>query len=220
MVSTASSPTMVGRDGELDTLLELERNARSGMPRAVVIGGEAGIGKSRLVREFVSRVEPDAVVCVGECVDLGSVSVPFAPVRGIVRALWDRFGADGIAAAAGPGMSRLLSLLPASVFPDRPVPTGGIRVPRPAERFRARAAGDFRRRQHPRARPGGRALGGSRDPEPHALPASVSPPRSDPCGDHLSQRGPRPPSSPPARARRARSRARRHPPRAAWTGPR
>ena len=120
---------MVGRDGELDVLLELERSARSGTPRAVVIGGEAGIGKSRLVREFVSRIEPDAVVGIGECVDLGSVSVPFAPVRGIVRALWDRFGADGIAAAAGPGMSRLLSLLPASVFPDRPVPKADFEYP-------------------------------------------------------------------------------------------
>ncbi len=129
MVSTSSSPTMVGRDGELDVLLELERSARSGSPRAVVIGGEAGIGKSRLVREFVARVDPDAVVCIGECVDLGSVSVPFAPVRGIVRALWDRFGADGIAAAAGPGMSWLLSLLPASVFPDRPVPKADFEYP-------------------------------------------------------------------------------------------
>jgi DNA-binding CsgD family transcriptional regulator/tetratricopeptide (TPR) repeat protein len=129
MVSTASSPTMVGRDGELDMLLELERSTRSGVPRAVVIGGEAGIGKSRLVREFIARVEPDAVVGIGECVDLGSVSVPFAPVRGIVRALWDRFGADGIAAAAGPGMSRLLSLLPASVFPERPVPTADFEYP-------------------------------------------------------------------------------------------
>jgi ATP/maltotriose-dependent transcriptional regulator MalT len=129
MVSTSSSPTMVGRDGELDVLLELERSARSGSPRAVVIGGEAGIGKSRLVREFVARVEADAVICVGECVDLGSVSVPFAPVRGIVRALWDRFGADGIAAAAGPGMSRLLALLPASVFPDRPIPKADFEYP-------------------------------------------------------------------------------------------
>ena len=47
---------MVGREEELSTLLYLSEAVRAGMGRAVVITGEPGLGKSRLIAEWKSRI--------------------------------------------------------------------------------------------------------------------------------------------------------------------
>ncbi len=47
---------MVGREGELDQLLAAWRRTQDGDPQVVWVTGEPGIGKSRLVREFISQV--------------------------------------------------------------------------------------------------------------------------------------------------------------------
>jgi MoxR-like ATPase len=49
------SSVMVGRTGELRRLQALTSELAE--PRVVLISGEAGVGKSRLVREFVQTVE-------------------------------------------------------------------------------------------------------------------------------------------------------------------
>jgi len=59
--SSAELP-FVGREAELDELdLALQRCARTGTGRIVVIAGEAGIGKSRLLDELERRAEASAV---------------------------------------------------------------------------------------------------------------------------------------------------------------
>jgi class 3 adenylate cyclase/tetratricopeptide (TPR) repeat protein len=66
---------MVGRDRELDALVGLLEDAvDSGRPRLVVVYGPAGIGKSRLVQEFVRIVSSrhaNAVVLRGRCLAAG-----------------------------------------------------------------------------------------------------------------------------------------------------
>ncbi|MBO2454848.1 AAA family ATPase [Actinomadura barringtoniae] len=47
--------SFVARDAELDALHEAFRRAREAGPVTVLVGGEAGIGKSRLVAEFAAR---------------------------------------------------------------------------------------------------------------------------------------------------------------------
>lgn len=47
---------MVGRDQELSTLLHLAETVSAGIGRAVVIVGEPGLGKSRLVEEWKSKI--------------------------------------------------------------------------------------------------------------------------------------------------------------------
>ena len=47
---------MIGRDGELATLVNAWNAARTGKGKAFAIVGDAGIGKSRLVSEFLRRV--------------------------------------------------------------------------------------------------------------------------------------------------------------------
>ena len=51
------SAVMVGRDADLRLLTELLDRAASGDPQLVLILGEAGLGKSRLVRELLAGLQ-------------------------------------------------------------------------------------------------------------------------------------------------------------------
>ncbi len=71
-------PVLVGRVEELDALQRLWASAvRHG--GVVFVTGEAGIGKSRLVRELVSEVGPSDVVASGRAVPTGTAE-PFRPI--------------------------------------------------------------------------------------------------------------------------------------------
>src|SRR5579862_2382608 len=70
------SGNFVGRASELAALVDALADQRV---RAVLVSGEAGIGKSRLVAEFASRAGAGALVLVGHCPELGEGGVPFAP---------------------------------------------------------------------------------------------------------------------------------------------
>lgn len=50
-------PPFVGRSGEMARLRALLRRAGDGNPSVVLVGGESGVGKSRLVREFLLEAE-------------------------------------------------------------------------------------------------------------------------------------------------------------------
>ena len=65
----------------------------------MLIGGEAGIGKTRLVEEFAARASAGgARVLAGGCLDLGTDSLLFAPFAAVLRELVRDLGADGVAA--------------------------------------------------------------------------------------------------------------------------
>jgi DNA-binding CsgD family transcriptional regulator len=92
MTTTLASPTFVGRTEELARLAAAGDRAAGGTPTAVLIGGEAGVGKTRLVGEVVAGARAaGATVLAGGCVELGGEGVPFAPLiealRGFVRDL-------------------------------------------------------------------------------------------------------------------------------------
>jgi DNA-binding CsgD family transcriptional regulator len=82
----AVSPVLVGRDTEIAVLAESWARVRDGSPATVLIGGEAGIGKTRMVRQFTA--DADAEVLYGGCVDL-SGGLPFAPFTAALRAHTD-----------------------------------------------------------------------------------------------------------------------------------
>ncbi|MFJ4619436.1 AAA family ATPase [Streptomyces sp. NPDC088812] len=106
------SPVFVGRADELVTLSEALSRAAGGAPQALLIGGEAGVGKTRLVEEFAAAAgRRDAVVALGGCVEIGADGLPFAPFSTALRAL-RRAVPDAWAAAAAGQEEELARLLP------------------------------------------------------------------------------------------------------------
>ncbi|MBT2487573.1 AAA family ATPase [Streptomyces sp. ISL-96] len=106
------SPVFVGRAGELAQLTDALARATAGEPQALLVGGEAGVGKTRLVEEFFEAAcRQDAVVVVGGCVEIGADGLPFAPFSTALRAL-RRMLPDEVAAAAAGQEGELARLLP------------------------------------------------------------------------------------------------------------
>ncbi|NYI06546.1 helix-turn-helix transcriptional regulator [Allostreptomyces psammosilenae] len=106
------SPVFVGRERESARLDALLDQAVEGEPGAVLIGGEAGIGKTRLLDEFLRRAEGrGAVTVVGSCLELGADGLPWAPFVSAFRALHQRLGPE-LAAAARGNEEQLARLLP------------------------------------------------------------------------------------------------------------
>ncbi|AKN75212.1 hypothetical protein QR97_09065 [Streptomyces sp. PBH53] len=92
----------VGRTDELDTLNDALARAAAAEPQALLLGGEAGVGKTRLVEEFATAAAGrEAVVAVGGCVEIGADGLPFAPFSTALRALRDALPEQFAAAAAG-----------------------------------------------------------------------------------------------------------------------
>ncbi|WP_235508131.1 AAA family ATPase [Agromyces sp. Soil535] len=107
-----SAPAMIGRDADLARLDERLDEVRAGAPFTVIVGGEAGIGKTRLIREFEAGLPADVRLLAGQCVDLGSVAAPYAPVKTALRTLVAQEGAERVLEAVGPGRAALVALLP------------------------------------------------------------------------------------------------------------
>ena len=76
---------MIGRSRELLALTEAYRDAGS-IPAAVVISGEAGIGKSRLVSEFLVGL-PQGRGVRGSCLQLAGEPLPFAAIEEALQQL-------------------------------------------------------------------------------------------------------------------------------------
>ncbi|WP_037641284.1 helix-turn-helix transcriptional regulator [Streptomyces bicolor] len=100
--SRSVSPVFVGRATELETLHDALARAAAGDPQALLIGGEAGVGKTRLVEEFAGAAAREgAVVVLGGCVEIGADGLPFAPFSTALRALRRELPEELTAAAAG-----------------------------------------------------------------------------------------------------------------------
>ena len=81
----------VGRDDDLETLLDAVAAAREGRGSVLFVRGEAGIGKSRLVYEARTRPEgEDMTWLVGRCISYGG-GIPYLPIVDLVK---DAFGID------------------------------------------------------------------------------------------------------------------------------
>ena len=106
---------LVGREREVVALgAELERTW-SWSTRCVVLGGEAGIGKTRLagaLAEVASEADPAGRVVWGQCVDLGADGIPYAPFLPVLRALATDMGGQRLGEVLGPGRAELARLLP------------------------------------------------------------------------------------------------------------
>ncbi len=110
---SALSPVFVGRRQELAGLTDALERASGGEPQALLVGGEAGVGKTRLLEEFLAAARArGAVTAVGGCLELGADGLPFAPFATALRSLHRTLGDAELAAAVAGHEAELARLLP------------------------------------------------------------------------------------------------------------
>ncbi len=85
--------------------------------RFVIMGGDAGAGKTTVVEVFVADLfgplaDRKAQVIRGQCVPMGGEGLPYAPIVGALRDLVNQHGRDQILEWAGAGREALGALLP------------------------------------------------------------------------------------------------------------
>jgi DNA-binding CsgD family transcriptional regulator len=106
------SPVFIGRQDEMRALERLLDRARARDAAFALIGGEAGVGKTRLARELSARAAGEGFcVLTGQCVELGAEGLPLAPLVDALRTLARTMPPDvlaGVLGPAAPGLSRLL----------------------------------------------------------------------------------------------------------------
>jgi DNA-binding CsgD family transcriptional regulator/tetratricopeptide (TPR) repeat protein len=108
-----ASAAFIGRRGELRALRAALSRAADGDPAVVLVGGEAGIGKTRLVSELTAACAADGTrVLTGGCVPVGEGSLPYAPVVEVLRALVAELGPDTVRELVGPSWPELARLAP------------------------------------------------------------------------------------------------------------
>ncbi len=113
VIGRISSPRFVGRADELTALQRAVSAALEGAGSVVLVAGEPGIGKSRMIGELVGRLKCSGVsVLVGECPPLGDGELPFAPIVGVLRALVRQRGTDELDELSDRARGELAHLLP------------------------------------------------------------------------------------------------------------
>lgn len=113
MAGRVSSPELVGRACELEVLGSALRDMAGGGRLLVVVEGEAGVGKSRLVQAFVgAAARAGATVATGSCLALGDEGVPYAPFAELLRTLAGQLPTDDAAAFLDGGGSPLTLIAP------------------------------------------------------------------------------------------------------------
>ena len=115
-----SSPQLVGRDPEIETLNAALEEAEGGRPSLTLLIGEAGVGKTRLVRETeaVGR-DRGMLVMSGDCLELSGVELPYAPIAAALREVPEAMIDPAIARLPPQARDEL-----AHAFPDVIGPTG------------------------------------------------------------------------------------------------
>ncbi|SNY39093.1 helix-turn-helix transcriptional regulator [Paractinoplanes atraurantiacus] len=108
-----SRDDLVGRRAESARLVDALAAAAGGRPSTVLLSGEAGVGKTALLRAFADGAEASgARVLTGACVDLSSGDLPYVPVVEALRSLVRDAGEQDVRRLAGPGWSSLARMAP------------------------------------------------------------------------------------------------------------
>jgi DNA-binding CsgD family transcriptional regulator/tetratricopeptide (TPR) repeat protein len=127
MAGRVSSPSLVGRGEELMRLDAALDQARAGSPATVLVAGEAGVGKSRLLSEFAARANrTGARTLTGGCVALIEGELAYLPIVEALRDLLRQLKPAAVAALLAGGRSELARLLPELGQADRPPPDPGL----------------------------------------------------------------------------------------------
>ena len=113
MVDDGDRDRYVGRHSENARLVAALDAAARGHGSTVIVGGEAGIGKTRLVEHLtITASERGATVMGGACLPTGSGASPYAPFVEALRKLARSVEPGRLAAVLGPARPEIARLLP------------------------------------------------------------------------------------------------------------
>jgi DNA-binding CsgD family transcriptional regulator/tetratricopeptide (TPR) repeat protein len=108
-----SSPVLVGRDAEVARLRAALERAAGGQPAIVVVAGEAGVGKTRLVAELLGDAgQPAAVALTGGCLDVGEGVLAYSPMVEALRPLAGVMDSGELERVLGGARAELARLVP------------------------------------------------------------------------------------------------------------
>jgi predicted ATPase len=117
--------SLVGRDAEISTLEDALLSAMRGDGGVVIVGGEAGMGKTRLVTELTTRARRRGCVVVAGACSEAELSLPYLP---FLEAIGNHLAREDLAALRDRLGSAAEDL--AQLFPQmgRPAPAGNEAV--------------------------------------------------------------------------------------------
>jgi DNA-binding CsgD family transcriptional regulator/tetratricopeptide (TPR) repeat protein len=122
------APELVGRELELAALEAALAGSAAGNGRVVLVAGDAGIGKTALLRSFVTHAQSARVgVLVGECSETGA-SRPFGPFVEVLRSALATFPTDVVERSLQSRARELVRFVPERT-------SGRLELPSGAERF-------------------------------------------------------------------------------------
>ena len=102
----------IGREGPLHALVERLDDAVNGSGRVILLGGDAGVGKSRLVRDLKQEASAKKVrIIEGRCTSTES-SVPYAPLMNALRFRIAKGEGEAVAEMLGPLRAVLAPIFP------------------------------------------------------------------------------------------------------------
>ena len=136
MGANVVSPVFIRRRQELASLAGQLERAKAEDPAIALIGGEAGVGKTRLTRELASlAARQGCCVLTGQCVELGGEGLPLAPLVDALHTIARAMPPDLLAEVLGPAAPG-----PVQAAARARAPRGDHRALRAARRRRRPAA--------------------------------------------------------------------------------
>jgi DNA-binding CsgD family transcriptional regulator/tetratricopeptide (TPR) repeat protein len=116
MTGRVTSASFIGRQEELGGLHRALQSAVAGEPATVLIAGEAGVGKTRLVEEFAGQVTQQVQVLLGHCLQLSGGGLPYGPIVDALRGLSHSVDPAELDELLGPTADELALLLPGATL--------------------------------------------------------------------------------------------------------
>jgi len=112
------SRAFIGRSAELGRLEAVLDRAEQGRPQLVLVSGEAGVGKTRLLIQFADRARRRGMrVLAGGCVELGDIGLAYLPVVDALRGLADDADEAELLAEVATTAPSIRRLLPGATVP-------------------------------------------------------------------------------------------------------
>jgi predicted ATPase len=121
-----ASPALVGREPELAALAAALEAAHAGRASLTFLAGEAGVGKTRLLREVEARARGRGMLVLhGDCLELRGGELPYAPVVGALRDADPALLAGALAQLPADARGELTRLVPEAAAGAPPAPDSG-----------------------------------------------------------------------------------------------